>query len=77
LNVALLTAAGNGSRMHQDIPKQFIHINNKPIIIYTLEAFQSHPSIDAIIVVGLSGWIEILWAYAKQFNIDNIKELNL
>ncbi len=73
MNIALLTAAGNGSRMHQDIPKQFIHINNKPLIIYTLEAFQGHPSIDAILVVGLSGWIEILWAYAKQFNIDKLK----
>jgi len=73
LNIALLTAAGSGSRMHQDIPKQFIHINNKPLLIYTLEAFQGHPSIDAILVVGLDGWIEILWAYAKQFNIDKLK----
>lgn len=71
--IALLTAAGNGSRMHQDIPKQFIHINNKPIIIYTLEVFQKHPGIDAILVVGLQGWIDILWAYAKQFNIDKLK----
>lgn len=71
--IALLTAAGNGSRMNQDIPKQFIHINNKPLIIYTLEAFQKHPGIDAIIVVGLQGWMDILWAYAKQFNIDKLK----
>ena len=56
----------------QDIPKQFIHVDNKPIIIYTLEAFQKHPSIDAIIVVGLKGWIDILWAYAKQFNISKL-----
>lgn len=73
MNIALLTAAGSGSRMHQDIPKQFIHINNKPLIIYTLEVFQAHPSIDAIMVVGLEGWIEILWAYAKQFNITKLK----
>ena len=53
MNVALLTAAGNGVRMGQDIPKQFIHVNNKPIIIHTMEAFQRHPSIDAIIVVTL------------------------
>lgn len=72
-NIALLTAAGIGSRMHQDIPKQFIHINNKPIIIYTLEAFQNHPSIDAIIVVTLESWIDVLKAYAKQFNITKLK----
>lgn len=37
--IALLTAAGVGSRMHQDIPKQFLNVDNKPILIYTLEAF--------------------------------------
>lgn len=73
MNIALLTAAGVGTRTHQDIPKQFIHINNKPIIIYTLEAFQKHPNIDEIAVVILKGWSEILWAYAKQFNITKLK----
>ena len=39
----------------------------------TLEAFQKHPNIDAIEVVCLEGWKEILKAYAKQFNIDKLK----
>ena len=69
MNVALLTAAGSGTRMNQDIPKQFIHVDNKPVIIYTLEAFQNHPGIDAIIVVTIESWSAVLWAYAKQFNI--------
>ncbi len=73
MNVALLTAAGSGTRMHQDIPKQFIHVDNKPVIIYTLEAFQAHPSIDAIVVVTLESWSAVLWAYAKQFNITKLK----
>lgn len=72
-NIALLTAAGTGTRTHQDIPKQFLHVNNKPILIYTLEAFQKHPSIDEICVVILAGWEQILWAYAKQFNITKLK----
>ena len=67
--VALLTAAGSGTRMGQDIPKQFIHVDNKPLIIYTMEAFQNHPSIDAIIVVTLPAWKEVVSAYAGQFNI--------
>ncbi len=71
--VALLTAAGVGSRMHNDIPKQFIHVENKPIIIYTLEAFQNHPAIDEIIVACLNGWIPILQAYAKQYGITKLK----
>ena len=72
-NIALLTAAGKGTRTLQDIPKQFIHVNNKPIIIYTLEAFQNHPNIDEICVVILKGWEQILQAYAKQFNITKLK----
>lgn len=73
MTIALLTAGGVGARTQQDIPKQFFHIDNKPLIIYTMEAFQQHPNVDAIIVVCLEGWHEILKAYAKQFNIDKLK----
>ena len=73
MNIALLTAAGAGTRMHQDIPKQFIHVDNKPVIIHTMEAFQNHPSIDAIIVVTLESWTAVLRAYANQFNITKLK----
>lgn len=72
MNIALLTAGGIGSRMQQDIPKQFMNIYDKPIIIYTMEAFQKHPDIDAIEVVCLDGWHDILRAYAKQFNITKL-----
>ena len=73
MNIALLTAAGRGTRMKQEIPKQFATINNKPLIIYTLEAFQRHPNIDAIIVPCLNGWEPILEAYAKQYKITKLK----
>lgn len=59
--------------MEQDIPKQFLNVYDKPVVIYTLESFQRHPEIDAIEVVCLEGWSEILWAYAKQFNITKLK----
>ena len=73
MKIALLTAAGSGSRMHQDIPKQFLHVDNKPIILYTMEAFQRNPQIDAILVVTLSTWTDFIWTYAKQFNITKLK----
>lgn len=73
MNIALLTASGIGSRIKQDIPKQFIHVENKPIIIHTLEKFQNHPSIDEICVVILKGWEEMLRSYARQFNITKLK----
>jgi 2-C-methyl-D-erythritol 4-phosphate cytidylyltransferase len=74
-NIALIIAGGVGSRMHQDIPKQFLSVNDKPIIVYTMECFQNHPDIDAIYVACLKGWEDILDAYAKQFNITKLKDI--
>lgn len=73
MNIAIVIAAGSGHRMGQDIPKQFINIYDKPVLLYTLEAFQNHPLIDAIEVVCLDGWQDMVWAYAKQFNITKLK----
>ncbi|MCQ2434091.1 MAG: 2-C-methyl-D-erythritol 4-phosphate cytidylyltransferase [Oscillospiraceae bacterium] len=72
-NIGLIIAGGSGARMRQDIPKQFITVNEKPVIVYTLEAFQSHPEIEAIAVVCIEGWENVLWAYAKQFNITKLQ----
>ena len=70
--IAIIIAGGSGKRMGQDIPKQFLNVGEKPVIIYTLEAFQHHPNIDHIIVVCIDGWHEILYSYAKQFNINKL-----
>ena len=72
MTIALIIAAGSGQRMGQNIPKQFIHVNDKPVLIYTLENFQRHPLIDAIEVVCLEGWQEMVWSYAKQFEITKL-----
>ena len=73
MNIAVIIAGGSGHRMGQDIPKQFINVYDKPVLIYTLEGFQDHPQIDAIEVVCIDGWHDVLRAYAKQFNITKLK----
>ena len=73
MNIAIIIAGGSGSRMGQDIPKQFINVYDKPILIYTLEGFQKHPQVDAIEVVCIDGWHDLVWAYAKQFGITKLK----
>ena len=73
MNVAVIIAGGSGQRMGQDIPKQFINVYDKPVLIYTLESFQRNDLIDAIEVVCIDGWHNVLWAYAKQFNITKVK----
>lgn len=74
-NIAIIIAAGRGERTLQDIPKQFINVYDKPIIIYTLENFQKHPDIDGIVVSCLDGWHDILRAYAKQYNITKLMDI--
>ena len=74
-NIALILGGGSGSRMHQDVPKQFLTINDCPIIIYTLEAFQNHPDIDEIAVVCLEGWENVLKAYARQYSITKLARI--
>lgn len=71
-NIAVIIAGGVGNRMGQDIPKQFLNVYDKPVIVYTMECFQRHPDIDGIIVVCLEGWKDVLRAYANQFNITKL-----
>lgn len=75
MNIGLIIAGGSGERMGQDIPKQFMVVKNKPVIIYTLQAFQQHPSIDTIVVVCLDGWQKILEAYCREFGITKLEKI--
>lgn len=75
MNVALIKAGGVGSRMNAGIPKQFICVDDKPIIIYTLEVFQQHPGIDEIVVVCLDGWHNVLRSYATKFGITKLTHI--
>ena len=75
MNLAIVIAGGSGTRMGLDIPKQFVNIYDKPVIIYTLEGFERHPMIDEIEVVCIDGWHDVLKAYARQFGITKLKRV--
>lgn len=73
MNVAVIFAGGTGSRMNlENIPKQFLTHREKPILIYTLEKFQSHDEIDGVIVVMLADWIGHTWKLLKQYDINKV-----
>ena len=72
MNIALIIAGGVGARMGQDIPKQFLSVEDKPVIVYTMEAFQRHAESDSIVVVCVDGWADVLRAYARQFGISKL-----
>lgn len=73
MNIAMLLAGGTDPAFKMDIPKQFVNVYNRPIIVYTMQIFQNHPEIDAIMVACLSGWENMVRAYAKQFGISKLK----
>lgn len=74
-NIGLIIAGGMSTRMHHAIPKQFMTVFDKPVIAYTMEKFEKHPSIDIIAVVCLNGWENILESYAKQYGITKLKHI--
>ena len=70
---AIITAGGIGARTGMEIPKQFVVVEGKPVVIHTLEVFNNHPEIDIICVPCLAGWEERLKSYAKEFGISKLK----
>lgn len=73
MNVALILAGGSGTRTEQAVPKQFLSIYEKPIIIHTLEVFQRHEQIDAIMVSCIEGWHDVLSGYAADAGITKLR----
>ena len=76
MNIGVIFAGGVGSRMHsKDRPKQFLEMYNKPIIVHTLEYFENHPMIDAIVIVCIKDWIPYLEKLLYKFRIDKVKKI--
>lgn len=73
MTAALLIAAGTGQRMHLDTPKQFLRVRGKPVLVHTLERFQNHPEIDAILVVTLPDRIAEVTSYADSYGLDKLR----
>ncbi len=72
-NIAVIFAGGSGKRMNTvSRPKQFLELNGKPVMIYTLELFDNHPQIDGIVVVCIQSWISFLEKQLKKFEINKV-----
>lgn len=71
--IAIILAGGKSTRNQQNIPNQFINVLGKPVIMYTLEAYERHPAIDDIYIVCLQGWDKIVKAYAEQYGIKKLR----
>lgn len=76
MNIGVIFAGGVGKRMNSRVkPKQFMDIHGKPIIVHTLEIFDSHPDIDAVVVACLEEWIPYLQGLVEKYNLKKIKKI--
>ncbi len=75
-NIAVIFAGGTGQRMNTKTkPKQFLELHGKPIIAYTIEHFQKHEEIDAIILVILESWIGHCQEIVDRFRFSKVKAI--
>ena len=72
-NYVILLAGGVGKRMGTDIPKQFLEVDGKPIIVYSIENFQKNPQIEKIVVVCVKDWIDKTWELIKKYNLTKVE----
>jgi D-ribitol-5-phosphate cytidylyltransferase len=75
MNIAILLAGGKGTRMLRPMPKQFININGKPLIIHTLEALICNRKIDEVLIICLQDYISLMKTMCHDFHLSKIKAI--
>ena len=73
MNVALILAGGVGNRLGAKIPKQFIEVLGKPILAYTIETFEQHPEIDAVLVACVKPYMDYMWEMKEKYCLSKLK----
>ena len=74
-NIAMIIAGGVGARVGAGVPKQYIKVKGKPILVYTMEAFQNYDLIDAITIVCQKDYEDDIWKMAKEYNITKLEHI--
>ncbi len=72
---AVVLAAGSGTRMKSTIPKQFIEVHGKPILVYTLERLSESDKVDGIIIVGDVKYMPYITALVEQYHIPKVMDI--
>ena len=76
MNIGVIFAGGVGSRMRsKEIPKQFLNVHGKPIIIHTLEHFENNAEINAVVIACVEEWIPHLKALLYKYRIEKVKKI--
>ena len=75
MNIAVILAGGSGSRVGFDIPKQFVEICGKPMIVHCIEVFQNHPEVDGIVLVCIKEYIDKMKELTSQYKLDKVRKI--
>lgn len=76
MNIGVIFSGGVGKRMNsRELPKQFLEVFNKPIIIYTLEHFEENDDIDGIVIACVKEWITYLEGLLDKHHIRKVKKI--
>ena len=75
MNIAIVFAGGVGTRMGSDIPKQFLELDGKPVLVHTLEIFERHPRVDGIVLVVAPGYFNDCHVLAAKYGVTKIRAL--
>lgn len=73
MNIAVILAGGVGSRLGAGIPKQFVEVLGKPILAYTIEPFDKHPDVDAILVVCVQPYLDYIWELKEKYGFEKLQ----
>lgn len=73
MNIAVILAGGVGNRLGAGIPKQFVEILGKPILAYTIEPFDKHPDVDAILIVCVKPYVDYIWELKEKYGFKKLK----
>lgn len=73
MNYVIIFAGGVGTRMKSEMPKQFLNVDDKPILVHTIEKFENHPDIDGIVVVVNKDWINFSKDLKQKFNLNKVR----
>ena len=73
MNIAVILAGGVGTRVGAEIPKQYIKILGKPVMVYTVEKLEKNPNIDAIEIVCIKGHVPYVKDLVKEYGITKVK----
>lgn len=74
--IAVIVAGGQGKRIKGDLPKQFIRLGDRPIVVHTLDKFESCEVVDEVVLVAPEQYLGYCsQAVVDKFNLTKVRKI--